>query len=525
MSTRSLMLSASTPATYHPAGVRARWRLAGFTALLIVLWLGAVLLFDSVRFVIFNPQGKTGFEMFLALGQLFGSLVLALSPVEPAQMRMRWVATGLLILGLGALGFGYLYPLLVELPRLNVTMYGSLVVRSLATVMLAIGMVPSRVPRLGRRGLITVLMASAIIGMVVVLFGNRLPPLVEVSDIETILATSAKGSFPGLTGWHLGLGSIPLAAGVAAAWGTVHHYQGKVFGGWLVVAVVFLAGAQLHSMFWPSMYSSALTTTTVLRFGLTVVIIVGGIHELRSLSLERSALLAEEQERVRQLEELGELKRDFTSIVAHELVTPLAVIANLAQMISMGALPSTEQQKAAGRIQAEARILQLLVQDIQASADIERDDFSVRIRPVSLDSLLGNAETYARTVQSDHPLSVDAPSGITVAADPERIEQVIRNLLNNAIRHTPGGTPITLRALPLAGGVRIEIADAGPGIDPADRAVILEKYGRGHGSRSDGRGLGLYLSRRILQAHDTDLTIQSKPGHGACFSFILREGG
>ncbi len=88
---------------------------------------------------------------------------------------------------------------------------------------------------------------------------------------------------------------------------------------------------------------------------------------------------------------------------------------------------------------------------------------------------------------------------------------MIRNLINNAFRHTPSGTPITLRAATFGPEVRIDVADAGPGIDPADQARILEKYGRGPNAKSDGRGLGLYLSRRILQAH------------GACFSFCLKE--
>ena len=290
-----------------------------------------------------------------------------------------------------------------------------------------------------------------------------------------------------------------------------------------MVAIILSAGAQLHSMFRPSMYTSIITTTSVLRFGLTAVIITGGIIELRYISVERAALLADEQQRVRQLEELTALKRDFSSIVAHELATPLAAIANLAHMISLGGISSTMQQSAASRIEGETRILQLLVRDIQESADVEREDFTVRTRPIALDTLLEDAQAYARTVQVNHPLTVEIPSGITVAADSKRIGQVIRNLLNNAVRHTPAGTPITLRAVPLDREVRIEVTDRGPGIDPADRARIMEKFGRGPSPLGDGRGLGLYLSQRILEAHGTRLTIESEPGHGARFSFVLKE--
>lgn len=520
---RLRMAGASGGAPHPPTVPREAWVLAGITALLIVGWLAAVFLIDSIRFVVFNPRGKTGFEMFLALGQMFGALVLTLSPVDPARPRMGWIATALLVLGIGALGFGYLLPLLDQTPHLNVSMYGSLFVRSMATTLMAVGLFPANVPLLSRRVVIGVLCAGGIVTLMLMLIGDELPPLVRASDLESLVATTAIRVFPGLTEWHLALGLFPLMAGLAAVWGAVHHYPGEVFGGWLVIGVVLLAGAQLHSLFWPSMYSSVLTTTSVLRFGLTVVIIAGGILELRHLSLERAALLADEQLRVQQLEELGRMKRDFTSIVAHELATPLAAIGNLAQMITLGVLPPAEQRKAAERIQGEARILQLLVRDIQASADVEREDFAVLPRPVSLDVLLHDAEAYAQSVQTGHPLTLEAPSDLKVMADPERIGQVIRNLLNNAFRHTPSGTPITLRASRVDSEVCIEVVDLGPGIAPTDRARILEKYARGHDAGSEGRGLGLYLSQRILQAHGTRMTIESEPGHGACFSFRLKE--
>jgi signal transduction histidine kinase len=270
------------------------------------------------------------------------------------------------------------------------------------------------------------------------------------------------------------------------------------------------------------MYSSVLTTTSVLRFVLTAVVITGGIVELRVLSQERAALLAEEQERVRQLQELGILKRDFSSMVAHELASPLAAIGNMAQMISLGILPAADQQKLADRIQGEARILQLLVRDIRASAEIEQDDFAVQPRPLPLQELFQDAEAYGTNVLRDRHFEVEPHPDACVLADPERIGQVIRNLLNNASRHTPEGSRILFRALQEDGCIRLEVADNGPGIHPDDQARILEKFGRGQNA-GEGRGLGLYLSRRILEAHDADLVVDSAPGEGARFSFCLKE--
>ena len=498
-------------------------KLAGITGLIVTTWLGLVLLVDPLRFVIYNPRGKTGIEMYLALGQLFGALVLVLAAGEPARSRLRWVALGLLVLGIGGLGFGYLLPLIETSSDSNILAYGSLLARCIATVLIAIGLVPTIAPPLSPRTAIALMFASGAGGLTVLVVGEQLPLLARVPDLANLLPTSPGRTFPGLTGWYVGLSLIPLATGVVAIWGSVRHDRNRAVDGWLVVAVVLLTGGHLHAVFWPSLYSSILTTTTVLRVASTTVIILGGIVALRTLSLERAILLADEKERRQRLEELSVLKRDFTSMVAHELSTPLAAIANLAQMISLGILPPNEQQSAADRIQGEARILQLLVQDIQASADLERDDFAIRARPVSLGSLLSDAHAYGRTVQTSHPLTVTVPAGVTVLADPERIGQVIRNLLNNAIRHTPAGTPITIDAVPQDKEVRVDIQDLGPGIDPADHALILEKFGRGHHPAGDGRGLGLYLSQRILQAHGTQLVIESEPGHGACFSFRLKE--
>ena len=111
-----------------------------------------------------------------------------------------------------------------------------------------------------------------------------------------------------------------------------------------------------------------------------------------------------------------------------------------------------------------------------------------------------------------------------VHADPERIGQVLRNLLSNACKHNPPGTRVVLRALPHHGGVRIEVADDGPGIPAEDQARIFEKYARGQDRerrRIRGRGLGLYVSRRIVQLHGSDLQLVSEPGLGTCFSFTL----
>jgi signal transduction histidine kinase len=101
---------------------------------------------------------------------------------------------------------------------------------------------------------------------------------------------------------------------------------------------------------------------------------------------------------------------------------------------------------------------------------------------------------------------------------------VLRNLLSNAAKYSPAGAPIELRATSTGSRVRFEIADHGIGIQPGERERIFEKFGRGRnqeGQQVAGAGLGLYLSRRIVQVHGGDLAVESTPGRGAVFACQL----
>jgi signal transduction histidine kinase len=119
----------------------------------------------------------------------------------------------------------------------------------------------------------------------------------------------------------------------------------------------------------------------------------------------------------------------------------------------------------------------------------------------------------------------DHRAGEQVLADPERIGQVLRNLLSNAAKYSPEGTPIELRVIGKEGRVRVEIADQGQGIHPDDVPRIFEKFGRGSDRekhRTPGVGLGLYLSQRIVRRHGSELTVQTRVGEGSVFGFELR---
>jgi PAS domain S-box-containing protein len=244
---------------------------------------------------------------------------------------------------------------------------------------------------------------------------------------------------------------------------------------------------------------------------------------------ERKKAEEDMKEANRRLEELAVLKADFTAMVAHELDTPLAVIRGYADMLATGELDIDERARALDRVQAETDLLEALVSDVRSAAAVEREGFASELQQVALDGLLRDAAAFVETLQGDHRLLTQGATDGWVLADPHRIRQVLRNLLSNAAKYSPDGTPIELRTAPGAtpGRVRIEVADRGSGIHPDDAARIFEKFGRGRdrdGRKVAGTGLGLYLSKRILQAHGSELTLDTEPGGGSVFGFELRAG-
>lgn len=498
----------------------AVWIISMALVVVVVAWVIAFFAFGPFPFLAPRAAGTGAYEMIMALGQLFGALVLALSSLDPVRPGMRWVALGLLVLGLGSLVFGCIGPLVGHGPDSNLAVYTAGSARTVATVFITIGLFPNNPPVIRRRGVMAILVVCGLVSLFMVVVRDHLPALAAASSQIEI---DEYHILSGLTWRHtlLGIGTIVISG--VASWGAVRQVRRQAISGWILIGMVLLAGSQLHALFWPSLYSNVISSTTVLRLLFTSVVVGGSVLELYALSRERSELLARERERVRQLEELGAMKRDFTAMVAHELGTPLAAIGNLAELIRMGVVPPAEQNSFMDKIWDESRRLQLLVRDFQESDTIERDDFSVHLQRMPVRQLLVDAHDYADVVRKRNPVTLQFDADVDVMADRDRIGQVLRNLINNAIRHTPTGTPIRLCASREDGGVQISVIDDGPGIPVEDQSRILEKFGRGRATTSKGTGLGLYLSQRILQAHGSDITIESEPGHGSCFRFRLEE--
>ena len=501
-------------------------------AVLVVLWAAVNLLSGGEGFALLVPDGVVGGEEAAsALARLFAALVLGLFLADALGWRARWVALGLVVLGLGHLVFGYLEPLAqADPPELNESLYEAFVTQTLACALFAVGLYPGRPSRL-LVWIATAVPAALVAGYVVIFefldAEDRMPALTHVASPEK---TPALGSpLIWLTPWHWALSALPLGlAVVAVVWA---FWQGRrgLLRGWLLLAVVLLAGSILHDYLWPSAYGGGLLTTAdALSLLFAVVVAIGGISELRRVASERAVLLATERKRAKRLDELNALRSDFSAMVAHELETPIAAVRKLNEMLGVQGEDPGVREYATGATERELDALANLVSDVRTVAAVEREGFEIEARPLPLEKLLRDAEAYARTLPADRPfrqVREDGPEAAKlVLADLERIGQVMRNLLSNAAKYAPEGTPIELRVVGKKGGVRLEVADRGPGIHPEDVTRIFEKFGRGRdreGRKTPGVGLGLYLSRRIVRGHGSELTVRTRPGGGSVFGFDL----
>ena len=490
-------------------------------AILVVLWAGVVFVIPQIRFVVFAPEAKTGFEVSLALLRLFAAFVFFRFPDDRGRDRLRWIALGLAIQGFGGIGFGYLLPLLRSGDELNPAMYESLLTRMLSTTAMAVGLMPRHAIGLTTGLAVRLLGGFVALGLVVVLIGDHLPNLTTLYTLET--ATESVTVLDGLTGWHWVLSLFPIGAAVIAAIGAARNYPGNSPAGWLTVAMVLMAGAQLHTLFWPSAFSPILTTASLLRLAYTMVLAAGGVIELNRLATERAVLLAFHQETANRHADLMRLRANFSAMIAHELTSPLGAIRRATELLTTDPLPPS-QARAVETIESQVGLLDTLVADAQTTAIAERDEFVVRPVPIELNPILADASAFARTLPGDHPVSFEPDGRPRVFADPERISQVLHNLLGNAAKFSPPGTPIALSVTQADGRVRILVTDSGPGIEPEDLPRIFERYGRGRDTvtqRTPGTGLGLYLSRQIVSAHGSDIHVASVPGSGATFWFEL----
>src|SRR5438552_7350836 len=221
-----------------------------------------------------------------------------------------------------------------------------------------------------------------------------------------------------------------------------------------------------------------------------------------------------------------ELKTALLRAVTHNLRTPLASIKAGVSGLRQPEATFTEEDRAEllAEIEEEADRLDRLVTNLLNASRLEAGGVTVSRHPQDLAELVGAAVDRVQSRLADRPVRVEIPEELPpVACDYAQIDQVVTNLLENAVLHTPPGTPVLARAERDNGVVRVEVVDRGPGIPAADRERLFHPFERGR-SRAPGTGLGLTIARGFVEAHGGNLWLEDGQQQGARFVFTLTVG-
>lgn len=216
-------------------------------------------------------------------------------------------------------------------------------------------------------------------------------------------------------------------------------------------------------------------------------------------------------------------REEFLSIATHELRTPVTSIKGYAQL----ALRAADAQPARLRETLETldrqtdRLSRLITQLLDVSR-IEAGRLTLELERVDVGLLVLTVVDTAKAHATPHRWELDVPTEVYATLDAGRIEQVISNLLDNAVRYSPDGGTITVRLRRDGGALRLEVGDDGVGIPAADVGNVFERFYQAHKDRNyGGMGLGLYISREIVQRHGGTISVASLPGSGAVFTVVL----
>lgn len=247
-----------------------------------------------------------------------------------------------------------------------------------------------------------------------------------------------------------------------------------------------------------------------------------------ALALER-ALLARDAHRQRLAAEGEKLRNAILAAVSHDLRTPLAAIAGAASSLasSGGRLDDAARRELVLTIHEEAQRMNRLANNLLEMGRLQSSSVALRREWQPLEEVFGSALRQIESSVGARDVVLRVPDDLPlVAIDEVLIERALVNLLENALRYTPPGTPIELVASALPEEVTVEVLDRGPGLVPGEEARIFDKFFRGEAARArEGVGLGLAVARAIVEAHGGRIWAANREGGGAAFRFTLPIGG
>ncbi|MDB5056664.1 MAG: phoR [Chloroflexi bacterium] len=244
-------------------------------------------------------------------------------------------------------------------------------------------------------------------------------------------------------------------------------------------------------------------------------------------AVRNARFYAREHEAKTRLEELDQLRTDFVSTVSHELRTPLTGIKGFTETLQTywTRLDDERKHHYLDRIYGASKRLQRLVQDLLFVSHVEGGTLPLTIRRVQLEDLISSAVHEVKQKYRGQSILLDVPDSLPlVLADADRAQQVLVNIMDNGVKYSPEGNEISVRCTVLPDAVKFTVLDRGPGIRPQDLPRLFTRFGKidqviraGH----VGTGLGLFISKQLVEQMNGVITVNSVVGEGSQFSFTL----
>lgn len=247
---------------------------------------------------------------------------------------------------------------------------------------------------------------------------------------------------------------------------------------------------------------------------------IGG---LVSITLDRAQAI-EEAARSEANKESERLRTLILDSITHELRTPLTAIKGAAgALLSSGEMPVEDRHELVSIVDEEADRLNRLVGQAIEMAQIEAREVQMHFAPTSVTGMIEQAREDCAWVATTHPLQIEVPPLPEVSADEEMVRKVLCNLLENAAKYSAACSPIFISAELKGSFVETSVADRGTGIDASEQSLIFDRLyrSRSQAERTSGTGMGLAISRAIVEAHHGTISVTSQLGSGSVFSFTL----
>jgi signal transduction histidine kinase len=247
-----------------------------------------------------------------------------------------------------------------------------------------------------------------------------------------------------------------------------------------------------------------------------------------TVALQNSLLFQRERQTVVRLQELDALKSDFLATIQHELRTPLTAIIGMTDLLDMAwqSWSDAEKLDAVGDVQLAAKSLFELVETVLDYSMIESDRLHLDLMPTqaraAADAAVGDLDPVIRR----HEVTVDVkvPADLSVQADSRRLTQVMRALVDNAVKFSPKKSTVEVRGSRKNGRVTLQVVDRGIGIAPANHRRIFERFYQVDNSATrayGGTGMGLALVEKLVTLQKGRVEVKSRPGRGSTFTVSL----